>query len=357
VGQYIQVLINNRDGTFRDETASRLPQADNDKPWIKFIELLDIDGDGSLDIGTRLAALEPTSPPFYLNDGNGFFSPLSEGLGKVNNLWATIDATGTGHRDFYYAAAPAPCCPLERHFVVRDIGPVLPPGIPQGLFANKGQLAGRVRLIWSYVWGATSYEVWRSPTPSSTGVLLGTTRSTTFDDTSAAEGQFYYYFVRALNSAGTSGYSGPAIGYVTSATPLLGLNLDGNTFAPGNTLHAAVVAGNPGPQIAVDFYFGVLLPSAAGATFGCPGSDAIVFFAAGFRPVLRCLSASPQTFEPLAQNVSLPAAFPLTNLPNFFSVVWPPDAPPGTYMWFVAFTRAGTLDLLTVAADSVSFTP
>ncbi len=44
------MLTNNRDGTFGDETAARLPQSDNNDPWISWLFLPDLDMDGHLDI-------------------------------------------------------------------------------------------------------------------------------------------------------------------------------------------------------------------------------------------------------------------------------------------------------------------
>ena len=70
---------------------------------------------------------------------------------------------------------------------------------------------------------------------------------------------------------------------------------------------------------------------------------------------MTCLSASPQTFEPVARNLLLPAALPSFNTPNFFSIVWPFEAPIGTYLFFIAFTRAGTVDIVALATMSASF--
>ena len=44
------MVINNRDGTFGDETATYLPQSDNNDPWISWLFLPHLDMDGDLDI-------------------------------------------------------------------------------------------------------------------------------------------------------------------------------------------------------------------------------------------------------------------------------------------------------------------
>jgi hypothetical protein len=215
-GRWIQVLINNGNGTFRDETATRLPQSDNNEDWIKFLELRDLDGDGDLDIATWLDANHLDPPPFYLNNGNGVFAPLPPGFGSItNNLYAFLDAEGDGGRDLLNTSpgCGTTCFPFEDHFIVRDIGPVIAPATPTDVLASDGHYANKVRLRWSYVWGATSYQVWRVTGTGSAGTLIGTTTQTTFDDATGARG-LHYYFVRALNSAGNSALSSPDKGFL-----------------------------------------------------------------------------------------------------------------------------------------------
>jgi len=75
-GAWLQVLINNGDGTFRDETNTRLPgQHDNSDHWIAFPQLIDLNGDGKLDLLTHFDGSSGISPAF-LNDGAGVFVPL-----------------------------------------------------------------------------------------------------------------------------------------------------------------------------------------------------------------------------------------------------------------------------------------
>jgi hypothetical protein len=77
---WLQVLINNGDGTFRDETDTRLPgqRADNTDPWIPFPQLLDINGDGKRDLLTHLTNPFPgVHAHAYLNDGHGHFKPIN----------------------------------------------------------------------------------------------------------------------------------------------------------------------------------------------------------------------------------------------------------------------------------------
>jgi hypothetical protein len=234
-GRWIQILINNGDGTFRDETATRLPQTDNNDDWIKFLEFRDLNGDGYLDLASRFVEGTSNSPLFFLNDGNGVFTPLPPGFGNIpNNLYLFLDADGDGGRDIFTTIPEfgSPCCPTERHFVVRDTSPVIAPATPTDVSASHGLFANKVRLTWSYVWGSTSYEVWRSSSPGSVGTLIGTTPLTTFDDASAPQGLRMYYSIRAVNGAGTSANS-PQVP-LAKATLVAG-KLPGDFDADGKT--------------------------------------------------------------------------------------------------------------------------
>jgi hypothetical protein len=105
-GRWIQVLINNGDGTFKDETQARLPQTNTNGSWIKEIQLVDLNNDGAPDIATAVVPNAPPwdePPPFYLNDRRGYFSALPAGLGLgAGDTYNFIDATGQGERDIVY---------------------------------------------------------------------------------------------------------------------------------------------------------------------------------------------------------------------------------------------------------------
>ncbi len=95
-----------------------------------------------------------------------------------------------------------------------------PLAAPGSLTASTGTLSGKVRLSWSSVAGATLYKVFRgTANNSAVASQVGSSASTTFDDTSAALGSAYYYWVKASNGAGESGFSIVAYGYAALAAP------------------------------------------------------------------------------------------------------------------------------------------
>jgi FG-GAP-like repeat len=115
LGRYFQVLINNGNGTFSDQTATRLPgQSEALKNGLNppFPFLADLDGDGHLDFLTKFfadnftgntffAAQEEWKTEFYRNDGKGFFTPLPERrYFNIHPLFLSLDVDGDGVTDF-----------------------------------------------------------------------------------------------------------------------------------------------------------------------------------------------------------------------------------------------------------------
>src|SRR5579883_3268004 len=113
--------------------------------------------------------------------------------------------------------------------------PVTPPGAPSGLVATGGN--SQVALSWnapSSNGGSaiTSYDIYRGTSPGgeASGPVASGVTSTRYTDTGVANGQAYYYQVRAVNSAGTGAASNEA-----SATP---------STAPGAPSGLVATGGN-----------------------------------------------------------------------------------------------------------------
>jgi len=122
----------------------------------------------------------------------------------------------------------------------------------------------------------------------------------------------------------------------------MALSLNRTAVRPGDLLVVNLALVNTGGPRPVDVYFVVLFPPAAGPALGCPAGDAIAFLANGFtQVVLSCLSSPLATFAPLLQNVTVPGGLPPTQIPAFFTLVWPPGVPTGPYTLGMALTPAG----------------
>ncbi|MBV9494028.1 MAG: hypothetical protein JOZ54_07260, partial [Acidobacteria bacterium] len=80
-----------------------------------------------------------------------------------------------------------------------------PPSTPQNVNAQATG-TNSVRVTWNAVSGATGYEIYRK-SPGGSFVLVGTSGTNGFTDTTVAANTAYLYRVRALNTAGASGDS------------------------------------------------------------------------------------------------------------------------------------------------------
>ena len=111
-------------------------------------------------------------------------------------------------------------------------GGAMVPAAPTNLAATAGN--AQVALTWTASSGATSYTVLRATVSGGpyTSVATGVT-TTSFTNTGLSNGTTYFFVVRAVNGAGTSGNSNQA-----SATPTAG------TMVPPAPTNLTATAGN-----------------------------------------------------------------------------------------------------------------
>ena len=114
---YIQVLVNNQDGTFRDETESRLARFDR-QVWIHGLELRDLDRDGDQDLLAWPWDDQDPDPMLFLNDGHGHFSLKAHDFGCPYLYDTFLDLDGDGGHDILFITFAPP----EEVFVIRDLG-------------------------------------------------------------------------------------------------------------------------------------------------------------------------------------------------------------------------------------------
>jgi hypothetical protein len=174
-GRYIQIMIGNGDGTFRDETAARLPQVVNQDPDFTFISLMDLDHDGDLDLATSLG-MYWNPVPFYINDGRGYFTPWQQPLALTPFNFGDIDGDGICDLlfavdrweevpDEYFAmrGAPSAGCPAAFLPVVLKAREWSEPALPGWV---------RVTPIWGYISGQwPAHETLRVDVRSPSGSL------------------------------------------------------------------------------------------------------------------------------------------------------------------------------------------
>lgn len=119
-----------------------------------------------------------------------------------------------GVRYYYRVQAVAGTLVSKRSARVSAVPTGPPPATaPANLMATAGN--ARVTLTWQAVAGASGYRVYRSTTGTFGATPLAKPSSTTFADTTAANGTTYFYVVAAFNGGGT----GP-VSTAVSATPM-----------------------------------------------------------------------------------------------------------------------------------------
>lgn len=98
---------------------------------------------------------------------------------------------------------------------------VAAPAAPSGVTASDGTYPDGIRVSWLAAAGALSYEIWRNTSDSSgsaTLIAVGVD-GTEYDDTGTTSDQVYYYWIKATNSGGSSGFGASDSGYSHAPTP------------------------------------------------------------------------------------------------------------------------------------------
>ena len=200
----IQVLIGGGDGTFRDETAGRLPNQDSGVGWPYAIRVADINGDGALDFGVNVYGANEKAP-LYLNDGRGVFRPVPSPVAYGGAPFEFIDTNRDGRLDLVQSLAGGPG-DVERHDVQLQL---VRPGAVHGLRATPSESS--ILITWQPLPGADAYEVWRSPKE---GHRARVARVTTpkWADRTARPRLTYTYVVRAVNAVGPGPFAAPVAG-------------------------------------------------------------------------------------------------------------------------------------------------
>lgn len=200
-GRRIQVLIGNGDGTFRDETAARLPTQSEGAHWPYAIRVADLNGDGRADFGVALSqSAQPERPALYVDDGTGTFRmTIAQRTGPV---FSFVDANRDDRPDILSSQSGE----TERHELQLQLQ-LAPPPKPGRVTATA--VGSTIRVAWRASAGDERYEVWRA-SRGAPRRLVGRVFDTSFTDRRVRTGVLYSYWVRAANAIGKSGFAGPA---------------------------------------------------------------------------------------------------------------------------------------------------
>jgi hypothetical protein len=175
VGRWIQVLINNGDGTFSDKTASFLPQSDNSDGWPEFFRLADLQRTGHMDFGVVTNGGD-YSADLYLRNQNDNFQP-GPAIGTYVQAWAFIDATGDGSNDIIGVHSTGDV------FLVPEIRATTPPPIPTPVLSRLRLMPAAFRAARR---GAT---VARAATGATISYSVSEASTTTFTVDRASRGR------------------------------------------------------------------------------------------------------------------------------------------------------------------------
>jgi hypothetical protein len=129
---YIQALINNQDGTFRDDSATRLDsfyrhvwpnwRATSGNPR-RTLDLRDMDRDGDLDLLAKPWDADDPEPLLFLNhDGRFVYHPLELDLEGGSLYYTFIELEDDGGHDLLLTLN----FPPDNVFVIRDLGCQVP---------------------------------------------------------------------------------------------------------------------------------------------------------------------------------------------------------------------------------------
>lgn len=90
---------------------------------------------------------------------------------------------------------------------------------PDNVRASNGEFTDKVRVTWSDVAGASSYEIWRAlVNDRNYAVKVSSVQSPQYDDTATLIDVSYYYWVRTIAAVGASQFSSSDFGWRASPT-------------------------------------------------------------------------------------------------------------------------------------------
>ncbi|MBU4365687.1 MAG: hypothetical protein KKF10_00985 [Verrucomicrobia bacterium] len=100
------------------------------------------------------------------------------------------------------------------------VNPIL---APTGITASDGTYSNLVRVTWAVSTHATGYQIRRcTNSVAELSSQIGTSSTTTYDDTTATPGTLYYYWGKATDGSNVSAFSSSDTGYCGSTNAVIG---------------------------------------------------------------------------------------------------------------------------------------
>lgn len=160
-------------------------------------------GSGKLSIRWTAVAGAQRYELYRSTEENGLYTPLQE----VNGTTTYQDATVTNGTNYYYKVRA-----VAAQNDVTGYGEFSQPFMGVSIATARirkvtSQENGTLLVTWKAVKNAYRYQVYRSTSKNGTYTKLATVKKTSFEDTSAAGAQTYYYKIRTVNRInGVNGY-------------------------------------------------------------------------------------------------------------------------------------------------------
>jgi hypothetical protein len=243
-----------------DYWAVHTAYTDGTEPFLTGVVFDDLNFNGTYDLNEGLAGVDVTdgTATVQTNAQGGWSLPydgslvvvICSGAGFGGPATAWLNATQLNTEIDFVSGHPTG---------VVNFGDItlVAPNTPTGVSATDGTHTDKVAVTWNAAAGATAYEVWRHTADDSAGAAhIVTVAGTTYDDTTAAAGTGYHYWVKARNAIGASGFSASNAGR-RNDTPTVGtLTPSADPIDRGDalTLTADNVADSDGTVAWVRFY-------------------------------------------------------------------------------------------------------
>jgi VCBS repeat protein len=223
VGFGLQVLINQGNGIFADETAERLQPSTlrTTGPGCLFLHLADFNGDGWEDFYCEATSFNEGEPELWLNNGNGTWSPVAPASLPVQSTLrglSAVDFDGDGRIDLVRFASGGPDIGY-RSYLNRTPRTVPSEPLIGGAISGKAQATIFFTVpLASGAFPITGYTATCSP-GTFAGVITVMDTGSPITVTGLTNGRRYACSVTASNAAGTSLPSGTATARPAATVP------------------------------------------------------------------------------------------------------------------------------------------